>query len=75
MARFPSEPVERYLSLTPETQRLLQRLHAQSDGHADLENHPWTSRERERFESRVRLAVAAVQAELGPEYEVEYSDG
>jgi hypothetical protein len=76
-ARFPLGPIERYhsLPLTPETRHLLQRLHAQSDAHADPAAYPWSARERERFEQRVRMAVAAVLAELGPEYEVEYSEG
>jgi hypothetical protein len=76
-ARFPSEPIERYdgLLLTPGTWHLLQRLHAQSDVHAHSAEYPWSTRERERFEHRVRMAVAAVQAELGSEYQVEYSEG
>jgi hypothetical protein len=76
-ARFPVGPIERSagLPLTPETRHLLQRLHAQSDAHADPAESPWSTRERERFEHRVRMAVAAVRAELGPEYEVEYTEG
>ena len=72
-ARFPIGPIERdsSLPLTPETRNLLQRLHAQSDAHADAAGQPWSTRERERFDHRVRMAVAAVQVELGPEYEVE----
>jgi hypothetical protein len=75
MARFPTNPMERYLSLSPDTRRLLQRLQAQSDGHADANDRPWAARERERFECRVRMAVAAVRAELGSDYEVEYWEG
>src|SRR4051794_12613752 len=72
--RFPLRLIDRYYGslLTPDTRRLLQRLHAQADGHADEADHPWDARERERFDRRVQVAVAAVQAELGPEYAVEY---
>jgi hypothetical protein len=74
--RFPVAPVERHnhLPLTPEARNALRRLHAQSDAHAGAEVHPWSTRERERFELRVRMAIAAVQAQLGAEYEVEYTE-
>jgi hypothetical protein len=76
-ARFPTGPIERYYSLplTTKTRQLLRKLHAQSDGHTESAKSPRSARERERFERRVRMAVAAVQAELGPQYEVEYTEG
>jgi hypothetical protein len=72
MARFPTEPIDRYLPLSPDTRQLLQRLQAQSDGHADTDKCPWSDREWERFSDRAQRAVSVVQAELGPEYEVEH---
>jgi hypothetical protein len=74
MARFPTEPLERYMPLSPATRQLLQRLHGQSDGHSDTDKYPWSDGEWERFSDRVQRAVSLVQAELGPEYEVEYRE-
>jgi hypothetical protein len=73
---FDVGPVEDRLPLSPATRQRLAELSAWHDGALDWEYppdpSPWSAEDRERFERAAAEVLAAVQSELGPEFEVVY---
>jgi hypothetical protein len=73
---FDVGPIEGLLPLSPETRRRLDQLSRWHDAALAWEYppdpSPWSPEERMRFEVAAADLLAAVRAELGPEFEVVY---
>ena len=74
--RFGVGPVEDRLPLTPQTRRRLPELSVWHDGALNQEYPPdpgaWSAAERQRFEQAAGELLAAVQGELGSDFDVVY---
>ena len=75
-AAFDVGPIEDRLPLSPATRQRLAELSASHDGSLNWgyppDTGPWSPAEVERFERAATEALAVVQLELGPEFEVIY---
>src|SRR5262245_4288684 len=75
-AAFDVGPIEDQWPRSPGTRRQLVELSAWHDGALNWDDppapSPWSSDERERFERAAAEVLAAVRAEVGPEFEVVY---
>jgi hypothetical protein len=73
---FGVGPIEERLSLSPGVRERLAKLSQWHDGALNREDppdpSPWSGEERVRFERDAVELLAAVRAELGPEFEVVY---
>jgi hypothetical protein len=75
-AAFDVGPIEDVLPLSPTTRRRLSELSTWHDGSLNWDYPPdpgpWSPAESEQFERAATEALAVVQSELGPEFEVVY---
>jgi hypothetical protein len=73
---FDVGPIEQKLPLSLATRQRLVELAAWHDGALNWESpqepSPWSAEEWKRFERAATVVLAAVRAELGPEFEVVY---
>jgi hypothetical protein len=76
LERFGIGPIEDQLALSPKTRSQLAALATWHDHSLNWDYPPdpgpWTAEESERFELAAAEVLAAVRADLGPEFDVVY---